>query len=112
VLDLYADEVEKAITGIIVTTVLSAMTTDDSGKVGVTSTTPSLDRLLTAPEVAELLAVPERWVREHGRSGLIPCVRIGRYVRFRRESVDEWVERQEQGGAIWRKHRPKRSDSP
>ncbi len=29
------------------------------------------DRLLTAEEIAELLSVPTRWVREHTRGGLI-----------------------------------------
>jgi excisionase family DNA binding protein len=64
------------------------------------------DRLLTAGEVAEMLAVPERWVREHTRGGLIPHVRLGRYVRYRREAVLRWIDDQEAGGAAWRKHRP------
>jgi excisionase family DNA binding protein len=65
------------------------------------------DRLLTAGEIAEMLAVPERWVRDHTRGGLIPHLRLGRYVRYREESVLAWLEQQEQGGAAWRKHRPK-----
>jgi excisionase family DNA binding protein len=64
------------------------------------------DRLLTAPEVAELLAVPERWVRDHSRSGLIPHIRLGRYVRYRSDAVLAWIGEQEHGGAAWRKHRP------
>ena len=40
------------------------------------------DRLLEAKEVAELLSVPETWVREHTRSGAIPHVPLGRYVRY------------------------------
>jgi excisionase family DNA binding protein len=66
------------------------------------------DRLLTADEVAELLAVPVRWVRDHTRSGLIPCVRLGHYVRYRRDAVAAWVDEQESGGAAWRRHRPVR----
>lgn len=62
-----------------------------------------VDRPLTAGEVAELLSVPERWVREHTRSGLIPHVVLGRY---RRDAVLAWIEQQEAGGAAWRKHRP------
>ncbi|MGH2987333.1 MAG: helix-turn-helix domain-containing protein, partial [Solirubrobacterales bacterium] len=45
------------------------------------------DRLLTAADVAELLSVPVSWVREHTRSGLIPHVQLGRYVRYRQETV-------------------------
>lgn len=53
-----------------------------------------------------MLAVPERWVREHTRSGLIPHVSLGRYRRYRREAVLAWLADQERGGAAWRKHRP------
>jgi excisionase family DNA binding protein len=43
------------------------------------------DRLLTATEVAELLAVPVSWVRESTRSGAMPHVELGRYRRYHRE---------------------------
>jgi excisionase family DNA binding protein len=66
------------------------------------------DRLLTAGEVAELLSVPERWVREHTRGGLIPHVRLGRYVRYDAADVVAWVDSQKQAGAAWRRHRPVR----
>jgi excisionase family DNA binding protein len=46
------------------------------------------ERLLTAAEVAELLAVPVSWVRESTRSGAMPCVGLGRYKRYRREAVE------------------------
>jgi excisionase family DNA binding protein len=69
----------------------------------------ALDRLLTACEVADRLAVPERWVREHTRGGLIPHVRLGRYVRYEWADVVAWLEEQKAGGAAWRKHRPARA---
>jgi excisionase family DNA binding protein len=50
------------------------------------------DRLLTAHEVAELLAVPVSWVRESTRSGAMPHVELGRYRRYRREDVERWLE--------------------
>ena len=50
------------------------------------------DRLLTAEEVAELLAVPVSWVRESSRSGAMPHVRLGRYVRFELPAVEAWLE--------------------
>jgi excisionase family DNA binding protein len=53
------------------------------------------ERLLTASEVAELLAVPESWVREHTRSGTLPRIKLGRYVRYRRQAVLAWVGDQE-----------------
>lgn len=69
------------------------------------------NRLLTASDVAELLAVPERWVREHTRGGLIPHVRLGRYVRYREDAVVKWIDEHERGGAAWRKHRPRMPES-
>ncbi len=66
-----------------------------------------MDRLLQASEVAELLHVPTSWIREHTRSGAIPHIQLGRYIRYRRESVLQWLEEQEAGGAAWRKHRPR-----
>jgi excisionase family DNA binding protein len=51
--------------------------------------TPS--RLLTAAEVASMLRVPKSWVYEQARSGALPTVTLGRYRRFREESIREWV---------------------
>jgi excisionase family DNA binding protein len=65
------------------------------------------DRLMTAEEVAALLSVPVRWVREHTRTGLLPHVALGRYRRYRRDAVLAWVHDQERGGAVWRKYRPR-----
>jgi excisionase family DNA binding protein len=55
------------------------------------------DRLLNASEAAALLNVPESWIREQTRRGLVPHVRLGRYVRYRRVAVVEWLEPQELG---------------
>ena len=56
------------------------------------------ERLLTADEVAELLAVPVSWVRESTRSGAMPCVRLGRYVRFELAEVEAWLDECRQPG--------------
>jgi excisionase family DNA binding protein len=56
-------------------------------------------KLLTAGEVAEILSVPERWVRDASREGRIPTVKLGRYRRFRRDAVLAWIaEREVEGG--------------
>lgn len=66
------------------------------------------DRLLTAAEVAELLTVPVGWVREHTRSGAIPHVPLGRYVRYDRGDVLAWIEEVKRGGGpAFRKHQPR-----
>jgi len=67
------------------------------------------DRLLDADEVAAMLHVPLRWVRDASRAGKLPCIRLGRYVRFDRDDVLTWIDEQKTGGAsmTFRKHRPR-----
>lgn len=50
------------------------------------------ERLLDAKEVAERLGVPVTWVRESARSGAMPSVQLGRYVRFDLDDVEAWLE--------------------
>jgi excisionase family DNA binding protein len=63
------------------------------------------ERLLTAAEVAELLAVPESWVRQETRAGRLPHLQLGRYKRYERAEVLAWVEGQRAGQ--WRRHQPR-----
>jgi excisionase family DNA binding protein len=53
------------------------------------------DRLLDAKEAAALLHVKESWIRQATREGRLPCVTLGRYRRYRRERLLEWVQAQE-----------------
>jgi Helix-turn-helix domain len=63
------------------------------------------DRLLDAAEVAELLHVPVSWVRAETRADRLPHVALGRYKRYDRGAVVEWVAGQRRGQ--WRKHQPR-----
>jgi excisionase family DNA binding protein len=56
------------------------------------------DRLVDAQVVADRLAVPVSWVREQTRSGAIPHLRLGRYVRFDLDDVDAWLAGCKQAG--------------
>ena len=52
------------------------------------------DRLMTVEDVAHMLGMSEAWVRQHAnglRRPLIPSVKLGKCVRFRREDVLEFV---------------------
>jgi excisionase family DNA binding protein len=49
------------------------------------------DRLLTIPEVANRLGVPEEHARELGRRVELPTVRIGRYIRVRPEDLRAFI---------------------
>ena len=52
-------------------------------------------RLLTAAEVAQVLGVPTSWVYEQSRAGRIPTVALGRYRRFREETIAAWIDQLE-----------------
>jgi excisionase family DNA binding protein len=54
------------------------------------------DALLTAEEVAALLRVTPAWVYAETRHHRIPHVRLGRYVRYRRDALAEWMRQLEE----------------
>lgn len=52
---------------------------------------------LTPAEVADWLRVPESWVYEKTRRRCpnpLPCWRIGKYVRFSKYAIQQWLEKQ------------------
>lgn len=53
------------------------------------------DTLLNADEVAAMLGVNRSWVERSVKGGEMPVIRLGRYLRFRRESVERWIELRE-----------------
>jgi excisionase family DNA binding protein len=53
-------------------------------------------KLLTAEEVAETLGVGVKWVWAQARAGKIPHVKLGRYRRFRPETIDAWIRELEE----------------
>lgn len=50
--------------------------------------------LLTAAAAAELLAVRTSWVYDAARSGELPCIRLGKHLRFLRSDLERWVAEQ------------------
>jgi excisionase family DNA binding protein len=58
------------------------------------------ERLLTAAEVAELLAVPLSWVREATREGRLPHLALGRYRRYQRAAIEAWLADQQAGPPV------------
>jgi excisionase family DNA binding protein len=49
------------------------------------------DPLLRPEEVARLLSVKPSWVYEKVRAGELPCLRVGRHLRFTRTMVEHWL---------------------
>ena len=50
--------------------------------------------LLDASAAAELLAVKPSWIYEAVRGGHLPCLKIGRHIRFTRRMLEDWLSRQ------------------
>jgi excisionase family DNA binding protein len=62
-----------------------------------TQPTRTPGRLLTAKDVAQMLAVPESWVREATREGRIPHLTLGRYRRYQTAEIEAWLADQHAG---------------
>lgn len=45
-------------------------------------------RLMTANDVAKYLGINVRTVYRKAENGLMPCYRVGRLVRFKKEEID------------------------
>ena len=49
------------------------------------------DPLLRPAEAAKLLSVRPSWIYEAVRNGTLPCLRIGRHIRFTRPMLEAWL---------------------
>lgn len=47
--------------------------------------------LLDVEAAAELLNVRVSWIREATRTGLLPCIKVGRQVRWTRPMLERWL---------------------
>lgn len=54
-----------------------------------------MSKLLTTREVADMLGVGISSVKDRVRERTLPHVRVGRCLRFRRESILAWIDAQE-----------------
>jgi excisionase family DNA binding protein len=46
---------------------------------------------MNACEAASLLSVRPSWIYEAVRAGQLPCLRIGRHIRFTRPMLEAWL---------------------
>jgi excisionase family DNA binding protein len=52
------------------------------------------NRLLSSRDVAAILAIPERTVRDRWKEWELPAYRIGKHLRWKERDVYAWIERQ------------------
>jgi excisionase family DNA binding protein len=48
--------------------------------------------VMTIHEVSEYLRIPISSLYRLAQSGKIPCQKVGRHWRFRREAIERWLE--------------------
>lgn len=53
-----------------------------------------LDNVLTIEELSIYLKIPKSTLYKLVREGKVPSQKVGRHLRFHRESIDEWLKRQ------------------
>ncbi len=58
-----------------------------------TGTLGGSNRMLSAREVAAILSVPERTIREKWREWELPAYRIGKHLRWKEREVYAWIDR-------------------
>jgi excisionase family DNA binding protein len=58
-----------------------------------------MERLYDAVEIAAVLGVTPRWVRDTTRAGRMPHVKLGRWKRYDLDDVLRWVEANKGGGS-------------
>ena len=60
------------------------------------------NRLLSSRDVAAILAIPERTVRDRWKEWGLPAYRIGKHLRWKERDVYAWIERQAELLAVGR----------
>jgi predicted DNA-binding transcriptional regulator AlpA len=60
----------------------------------------STERLITAEDVAGILGVSPKWVRNHAtcRNPRLPYIAVGRLLRFRLSDVERFIDRLRRDG--------------
>jgi excisionase family DNA binding protein len=74
---------------------LPALSKEDSIGDKVTKLDPLIENLVTVEELAGALGIAPKTVRNWVALRQIPFLRIGGKTRFRRRSIEAWLERKE-----------------
>ena len=53
--------------------------------------------LLTVESLAAYLNVKKQWIYQKVHSNEIPHYKVGKYPRFKKENIDDWLKKREKG---------------
>jgi excisionase family DNA binding protein len=54
--------------------------------------TSNPEEVLTIDELAAYLRIPKSTLYKIVRGGKVPCQKVGRHWRFRKQAIDRWLE--------------------
>ena len=57
------------------------------------------DAIFDVDELAKYLKVKKHWVYDNVHSKAIPHYKVGKYPRFRKTKIDEWLDKREKGNS-------------
>jgi excisionase family DNA binding protein len=63
--------------------------------------------LLNAEQAAALLNIPKSWLLAQAREDKVPHVRLGRYIRFDAQALEEWARQAARGPRRKGRHDPR-----
>ena len=55
------------------------------------------DSIMTIQEIASYLRIPRSTVYKLAQEGRIPSQKVGRHWRFRKETIDRWLDEEKDG---------------
>ena len=55
--------------------------------------------VLTIDELADYLKISRSTLYKLAQEGRVPCRKVGRHWRFRKQAIDRWLERSDTDGA-------------
>ncbi len=54
------------------------------------------ESIMTIEEVADYLKIPKSTVYKLAQEGRIPCQKVGRHWRFRKNTINNWLDSQKE----------------
>jgi excisionase family DNA binding protein len=52
----------------------------------------ALDTIMTIEELSGYLRIPRSTLYKLAQEGKVPCKKVGRHWRFRKEAIDRWLQ--------------------
>jgi len=58
------------------------------------------EKLIGVPALSDRFDLPRSWIYANAAAGVLPHLRLGKYLKFRPSEVDAWLEAQRRGPRV------------